>query len=209
MPNFPLQITFRNLKPTLDEEKQIRREAAKLETFYKRIMGCRVAVEKRRRQQTGSPYHVRIDLTVPGGELVTKHEPAPGSGARQLGESEIRKHSTTRKPWRNLRQAVHDAFNAAARRLQDYARQQRGDVKHRESRPVAKVGRLFPDKGYGFLITQDGREIYFHKGSVLNRGFARLKAGTPVIFAEERGEKGPQASTIRIATRHSLRQTAA
>lgn len=206
--NFPLQITFRNLKSTLEAELWIRSEAAKLETFYKRIMGCRVAVEKPRRRQEGSPYYVRIDLTVPGGELVVKREPALRTQARQLGEGEVSKHLETRKPHKNLRQAIHDAFNAAARRLQDYARNQRGDVKHRESRPVAKVNKVFPDKGYGFLVTPDGREVYFHKDSVLNRGFARLQAGMTVIFAEEQGNKGPRASTVRIANKHSMRRVA-
>ncbi len=208
MTNFPLQITFRNLKATPDAELWIRLEAVKLETFYKRIMGCRVAVERPSCHRQGNPYHVRIDLTVPGGELVIKHEAVLRTQARQLGEAEIRKHLEARQPHKNLRQAIHDAFSAATRRLQDYARHQRGDVKHRESRPVAKVSRLFPDKSYGFLETPDGRDIYFHEDSVLNRGFNRLKLGTAVTFAEEQGNKGPQASTVRIAPRHRMRQVA-
>lgn len=207
--NFPLQITFRNFKATPDAELWIRRETAKLGTFYKRIMGCRVAVEQPRCHVEGSPYHVRITLAVPRGELVVKHEPALRTQARQIGEAEIRKHLETRNPRKYLRQAIHDAFNAAARRLQDYVRHQRGDVKHRESPPVAKVNQLFRDKGYGFLVTQDGREIYFHKDSVLNHAFSRLKAGTAVTFAEEQGDKGPQASTVRIAAKHRMRQVAA
>jgi cold shock CspA family protein len=54
------------------------------------------------------------------------------------------------------------------------------------------------DEGYGFLTTDDGREVYFHKDSVLNQGFQRLKLGARVIFAEEQGDKGPQASTVKI-----------
>jgi cold shock CspA family protein len=52
---------------------------------------------------------------------------------------------------------------------------------------------------YGFLQTADGREIYFHKNSVLQPGFDRLEVGTEVYYAEEAGEKGPQASTVRLA----------
>jgi cold shock CspA family protein len=101
--------------------------------------------------------------------------------------------------------AIRDAFKAAGRRLEDYARRQRGDVKSREARPLAKVSQLFPDKGYGFLATADGRDIYFHKGSVLNRAFGRLRVGTTVSFVEEQGDKGPQASTVRIAGRQGTR----
>jgi cold shock CspA family protein len=61
------------------------------------------------------------------------------------------------------------------------------------------VNRLFPEEGYGFLETPDGREIYFHRHSVLYPGFDRLAIGTEVRFVEEPGEKGPQASTVAIA----------
>lgn len=205
IPNFPLQTTFRNLKATPEAELWIRLQAAKLQTFYPRILHCRVAIERPRGLREGKPYHVRIDLTVPGGELVIKHEPALRTRARQLGASELRKKLEAREPHKGLRRAIQDAFNAAVRRLQDYARLQRGDVKHRESRPVAKVSRLLSNRGYGFLVTPDGREIYFHEDSVLNQGFNRLKPGMTVTFAEEPGEKGPQASTVRISRKHRMR----
>jgi cold shock CspA family protein len=54
---------------------------------------------------------------------------------------------------------------------------------------------------YGFLETPDGREVYFHKNSVLHNGFEQLKVGTEVYYAEEQGEKGPQASTVRVVGR--------
>jgi cold shock CspA family protein len=77
-------------------------------------------------------------------------------------------------------------------------------VKLRQPRPQATIKQLFPDKGYGFLMTPEGREIYFHRESVLNRGFGRLKVGTIVTFAEEQGEKGPQASRVRIAAKQGI-----
>ena len=67
---------------------------------------------------------------------------------------------------------------------------------------VRESANCFRTQGYGFLETPGGREIYFHKNSVLDGGFGRLKIGTAVRFAEEEGEKGPQASTVRLA--HSL-----
>jgi cold shock CspA family protein len=53
-------------------------------------------------------------------------------------------------------------------------------------------------EGYGFLTTPEGREIYFHRHSVLEPGFDRLDIDAEVRFAEEQGEKGPQASTVYI-----------
>ena len=138
MTKFPLQITFRSGISVPDSELWIRSEAAKLENFYRRIMACRVTVESpHRHHKEGSPYHVRIDLTVPCGELVVKHEPTLRTRARQMGESEIRKGSEVRTPHKHLRQAIHDAFKSAGRRLEDYARKQRGDVKHREPHALA------------------------------------------------------------------------
>ncbi len=202
---FPLQITFRNMEALPVAEQWIQSEALKLEAFYKRIMGCRVAVERPLSHQEGSPYHVRIDLTLPGGELVIKHEPSLATGARRLGEAEITKHLEAR-PHRNLHQAINNAFKAAGRRLQDYARRQHGDVKHREMPSVAKVTQLFQDKDYGFLVTPDGREIYFHKDSLLNQAFDRLTVGTSVTFAEEQGDKGPQASSVWIVAKQGTRR---
>jgi cold shock CspA family protein len=61
------------------------------------------------------------------------------------------------------------------------------------------------DEGYGFLTAEDGREIYFHQNSVLHRAFHRLKIGMKVIFVEEQGEKGLQASTVRVLPGQGLR----
>jgi cold shock CspA family protein len=202
-----LQITFRDMKPSKEVEDRIRAEAAKLETLYSQLMGCRVVVElPHHHHRKGSPYHIRIDLTVPQGEIVVKREPSMGTRARQLGEREIRKQGEVRIPHKDLRQAINDAFKAAGRRLQDYARRQRGDIKSHALLPEAHVSKILPREGYGFLISNDGREIYFHKNSVLGRAFPRLKIGTTVRFAEEPGEKGPQASTVRIVSKRRIQQ---
>lgn len=175
----PVQITFRGFPPSEAIEAAVRERAGKLDRFYSGIMGCRVVVEApHRHHRDGRIYHVRIDLTVPGGELVVKRDPAR-HGAHQ-----------------DVYVAIRDAFDAARRQLEDYARRQRLRVKTHEGTPHARVGRLFMD--YGFLETADGREIYFHRNSVLHKGFDRLKVGTEVRFAEEGGERGPQASTVEI-----------
>jgi len=205
----PVQVTFRNVEPSEIVEKWIHAEAAKLETFYNKIMSCRVTVEiPHHHQRKGSLYHIRIDLTVPRGELVIKREPNLAARSRQMGEAEMKKHLEVNVPHKDLRLSINHAFKAAARRLRDYGRRQRGDVKTHESVPVARVSRLHEDEGYGFLTTDDGRELYFHQSSVLHRGFPRMQIGTQVTFVEEQGEKGPQASTVRIARSYGARQGA-
>jgi cold shock CspA family protein/ribosome-associated translation inhibitor RaiA len=197
-----LQVTFRNIEPSPEIEEWIRAEAAKLDTLYTQLMGCRVMVElPHRHHKKGIPFHIRIDLTVPQGEIVVKHEPSLSSRARQLRENEIRKQGEVNIPHKDLQQAITEAFKAAGRRLQDYARRQRGDIKSHVSLPEARVSKILPGAGYGFLTSDDGREIYFHKNSVLGRAFPRLKVGTTVRFAEEQGEKGPQASTVHVVSK--------
>jgi cold shock CspA family protein len=63
------------------------------------------------------------------------------------------------------------------------------------------VTQLFPFEGYGFLTTDDGRQVYFHRHSVLDEAFERLEVGGVVRFVEEPGDKGPQASTVALAGR--------
>lgn len=171
------QVTFKDVPPSEAIESNILEKAAKLERYYNRIMGCRVAVEAvQQRRHQGKLYSVRIDLTVPGSELVVN---------KILNE--------------DLYVAIKDAFDAARRKLEAFAEKQRGEVKQHEEPPRGKVTRLVPDEGYGFILTSDGREIYFHKNSVISPEFERLKEGIEVVFVEEQGKKGPQAARVAIA----------
>lgn len=194
----PLQITFRNVASSEVVKGWIQKEAEKLNEFHRKITGCRVVVElPNRRRKAGNLYHVRVDLTVPGGEMVVKRQPnlrtLPGRVEKRPSKS-----LEVKVPHKDLRQAINDAFSATRRRLRDYSRRRRREVKTHEVPPLARVGRLLPEKGYGFLETVDGREIYFHRNSVLNNAFDRLAPGSLVSFTEEKGDHGPQASTVRM-----------
>ena len=172
----PLQITSRNFKLFEDVETKIRNEAEKLNKFYDRIMRCRVVVESpHRHSRQGKQFHVKIHLTLPGGDMVIKREPRE-----------------------DIKVAIRDSFSAARRKLEDFARKQRGDIKHHEETPHASITSLFPELGYGFLTTPQNMEVYFHENSVVNSDFNRLKVGMKVRFEETAGEKGPQATTVAV-----------
>ena len=171
-----LQITARDIEVTDAIRADIEAKAEKLDKYYDRIMRCRVVLESpKRHQHEGKLYNVHIYLTVPGSELMVK---------RDLDK--------------DLYVAIRDAFQAARRKLEDFASQQRLDVKRHEEPPVAKITSLFPEQGYGFITRQDGLEVYFHKNSVVNKDFNKLKVGMKVRFAEEMGVKGPQASSVTV-----------
>ena len=133
---FPVQITFRNLEPSPMVEEWVQAEAEKLETFYDRIMNCQVAIEiPHRHHRKGKQCHVRIDLVMPGKELVIKREPAASSRSRKTKAALAGKVSKI-EPHHDLRLVIHDAFKAAGRCVQDYARLHRGEVKSHQPRVI-------------------------------------------------------------------------
>lgn len=174
------QISFRNLEPTDELKETILRKVEQLENFYEPIITARVMVEvPHQRHETGNPHHVRIDVRVPGKELVVSRDPGDDDALEDLTV------------------ALTSAFSAMERQLEDYARKQRGDVKHPDVDTVGRVRDIFRGEGYGFIETEDGREVYFHENDVREGDFTQLKKGAPVLFAEESGEEGPQASAVR------------
>ena len=66
----PVQITYRGLDSTEALSDLIRKESDKLDKFFDRIVACRVLVEREQHHlRSGTPFRVRLDLTVPGAEL--------------------------------------------------------------------------------------------------------------------------------------------
>jgi ribosomal subunit interface protein len=183
----PLQLTFRNLDPSPAVEADVREKATKLDQFYDHIMACRVVVEAHHKHHhKGNLYHVRIDLTVPDEELVVSREP-----------HEHHAHE-------DAYVAVRDAFDAARRQLEDYVRRRDQRMKRHQAPPHGRISQLHPEDDYGRIETPDGRDIYFHKNSLLNADFADLEIGTEVRFDEEAGDLGPQASTVKVIGKHHI-----
>jgi ribosome-associated translation inhibitor RaiA len=131
----PPQITFRGIDHSDALEAEIRERITWLEQFYPDIMGARVLVEiPHRHRHDGRHFHVRIELTVPSGPpLVVSHEPSMHGPLKDIEEPEHHKATEVDGVDRYVRVAVHRAFDAARRRLQDFAREQRGDVKRHEA----------------------------------------------------------------------------
>ena len=172
----PLQITARNSELSDSMREEITQRVAKFENIFDRIMRCKVVVEEpKRHPHEGKMYSVHIIMTVPGAELITK---------RELNK--------------DLYVAMRDSFRAARRKLEEFAREQRGEVKIHGGSPRVRIAALFPDKGHGFLTSPEGYDVYFHENSVVNKDFKKLEVGMEVRFAEEMGEKGPQASSVVV-----------
>jgi ribosomal subunit interface protein len=112
----PLQITFRDIPPSEAVEAKIRERADALEKFFPNIVGCHVVVESTgRAHHKGKLYYLRIDMTVPGKQIVSK------------------RHPDDHHAHEDIYVAVRDAFDEARRQLEDYSHRLKGMVKkHRE-----------------------------------------------------------------------------
>jgi cold shock CspA family protein/ribosome-associated translation inhibitor RaiA len=183
------EIEFQDMVASPAVQELVAGHLTKLEKRYGRITACRIVVKgPGKRHQTGGLYDINIRLALPDGREVNVGRTAKAD----------ERHS-------DLPFAIHDAFKRARRRLQDHARRMEGKVKSHEGQPVGTVVRLDPAGEFGFLRSNDGEEFYFHRNSVLGGEFSELVVGTRVMFAEEVGEKGPQATTVKFLGKHGLR----
>lgn len=108
MSQTPLQINFRDMRPSPAVEARIREKAARLERFSDRIVSCRVTVEQRsRHQRKGKLYNVRIEIGVPGNDIF-------------VGRVGPQDHAHE-----DVYVAIRDAFDAATRQLEDDVRRMR------------------------------------------------------------------------------------
>jgi ribosome-associated translation inhibitor RaiA/cold shock CspA family protein len=176
----PLEIAFHNMDHSDALESLVREKAARLDRMSDRLNSCRVVVEApHKHHRKGNEYHVRIFMGVPTGELVISRDP---------GDNNVHEHPQV---------AIRDAFDRAERKLKEYQRQLRGDVKAHETPLQGRVIRLFPD--HGFIATNDGREIYFHRNAVVEMDFDEMETEQTVELVVARGdsENGPHASTVK------------
>jgi cold shock CspA family protein len=199
----PTQVSFRGLARDDALEVDILERVAWLEQFYADIVRCRVLVEvPHRHRHDGRHFHVRVEVTVPGGApIVISHEPSLHARMKDVEDEAHHKETEIESVRRYARVAIRQAFDAARRRVEDFAREQRGAVKTHEAPAHGEVVEISKVDGYGFIQTDEYR-VYFSRASVLDGAFDALTVGTQVAFVEERAEKGPQASSVRVLGKH-------
>jgi cold shock CspA family protein/ribosome-associated translation inhibitor RaiA len=184
----PAQIEFEGVPATPELQASIDQHLAELESRFGRLTAGRVLVKgPGDRHQTGGQYQVSIRLALPDGREVNVGR-TPKQDER----------------YADMTFAIDNAFRRARRRLQDQARLMRGQTKQHENQPIGTIVRIDPSGEFGFLEGADGQEVYFNCNSVLD-GAANIAPGTRVSYVEEMGEKGPQASTVKVLGKHGLR----
>ncbi|HEY1963087.1 MAG TPA: HPF/RaiA family ribosome-associated protein [Rhizomicrobium sp.] len=180
--DIPLEIVFHNIKPSDEIDGLIREHVARLEKLYPHLIGCRVSVEMLHKQhRTGNVPEVHVAIRVPGKEIAISREPQK---AKQ-------RHASP-----NVHTSIKDAFRAAEKRLKDFKRVQRGDVKMKEAPLQAHIAALEAEKNFGFIATGNGGDLYFHRNSVADDGFDSLRVGDAVQYTVVQGDKGPSAGRV-------------
>jgi hypothetical protein len=133
----PIDVEFKGLMPTEWIETDIRRRAAKLDTFCRDILHCRIIVDRpHRHRQSGNRFQVRIEVTVRGGEISISHESNLHSPAKGRGDREWAKDLEIEGMRKDVQIVIHEAFDVAKRRLQHYVLRHRSDVKRNRRRPL-------------------------------------------------------------------------
>jgi ribosome-associated translation inhibitor RaiA/cold shock CspA family protein len=185
----PLEIAFHNIESSPSVEQEIRARVADLERLYDRLTSCRIRIDQRANNATGTiPPVVRIELGIPGRkDLVVSHEPD---------------HLQRKFQRPDLHNAIHEAFRIAERQLLDLKEQREGRTKEAQhdaaNQALGQVAEIDPSGDFGFLLTKEGAMLYFHRNSVLSGDFEKLRRGDDVSYVEDVGDTGPTAAKVRV-----------
>jgi cold shock CspA family protein/ribosome-associated translation inhibitor RaiA len=185
----PLEVAFHNIEASDWAENEIRARVADLEKIYGRVTSCRVRVDQRANNASGTiPPVVHIELGIPGRpDVVVSHEP----------DHLMRKYQ---RP--DLHKAINEAFRIAERCLIDIKERRDGRTKepHHDApnQALGQIAEIDPGGDFGFLLTKEGGMLYFHRNSVLSGDFDDLTRGREVYYVEDMGDTGPVASKVRV-----------
>jgi cold shock CspA family protein len=169
----PLEIAFHNIESSDWAEQEIRARVAELERLYGRLVSCRVRIDQRAKDLTGTiPPVVHIELGIPGrSDLVVSHEPE--HLLRQLLDLKEQRDGRTKA-------GDHDT----------------------ENQSLGQVAEITPEQDFGFLLTKEGGLLYFHRNSLLSGDFDDLKVGEYVHYNEDVGDTGPIATKVRVKSKN-------
>jgi ribosome-associated translation inhibitor RaiA/cold shock CspA family protein len=183
----PVQIQFKNMEPSEAVEAAINKWVDKLDRAYPTIITCRVSIAAPSKKKLhGGLYHTRIDIRLPGKEVVVNRNPDLH-------------HSYT-----DAYVSIRDAFKSAQRQLEDVVKRKQEKVKSHELPAHGWIFTLFPETDSGTIKSSDGREIYFHRNSLLTGNFDELTIGMEVRFVEHEDREELRASSVRLIGKHHI-----
>ena len=174
-----LKVEARNVELKKGWQMKIEEEKEKLlKNYASFVLHLRVSIEATTHHKEGG-YQVKIVASVPNDTVVVTRK------------GEI------------VRPLLIEAFDVLTLQLKEILRKKRKSKKQTEAAVVSDsvgiINKVSPHESYGFITTFDEREIYFHENALKNVEIDDLVEGDSVIYGESLGDKGPQASWVRVA----------
>ena len=174
-----LKVEARNVELKKGWQMKIEEEKEKLIRHYAGfVLHLRVAIEATAHHKEGG-YEVKVVASVPNDTVVVTRKGEP------------------------VRPLIIEAFDVLTLQLKEILRKKRKSKKQAEPAnagdSVGVVHKVSPHESYGFITTYDDREIYFHENALKNIEIDDLVEGDSVFYGESLGDKGPQASWVRVA----------
>ena len=173
-----LQVEGRNLEIRKAWQDKIEEEKGRLDRHHPGLVHhLRVSIEETAGHKAGG-HEVRVVASVPNDTVVVKRK---GEAVRPL---------------------LVEAFDTLGLQLKEMQRKRRQNGKEPEAGAVGPamgtIKSLFPYEFYGFLMTSDGQEVYFHENALKDVTMAQLAEGDEVRFGEGEGDKGPTAAWVKL-----------
>ena len=175
-----LQVEAKNLDLRKSWQEKIEEERNKLIRHYANlVLHLRVTIEATPGYKEGG-HEVRVVATVPNDTVAVK----------RWGES--------------VRPLLVEAFDVLGAQLKEIVkkRQDHKSVKLQgatvDGNLSGIVRKVFPEDSYGFIVTADKLDVFFHANSLKDISMHDLAEGDAVSFAMEDGDKGPQATWVKV-----------
>lgn len=173
-----LKIETRNVELRKGWQTKVEEEQAKLTRHYAGfLLHLRVTIEGTAHHKEGG-YKVKLIAGVPNDTVVVSRKGA------------------------TVRPLLVEAFDVLALQLKEILRKKRKNVKGAPSAAdvenVGVISKLSPMESYGFIETPDSRDIYFHENALKDAQMEQLAEGDPVAYGVTMGDKGPQATWVRL-----------
>jgi cold shock CspA family protein/ribosome-associated translation inhibitor RaiA len=174
-----LKIEARNLDMRKGWLDKIEDEKAKLVRHYANlVLHLRVTIENTSNYKEGG-FEVRLVASVPNDTVVVKRQ----------GEK--------------VHPLLVEAFDVLGMQLKEMVRKKQNHKGVKAQGTVLGgngsgiIKRIFPIDSYGFIVTSDEQEIFFHENVLKDVIMDDLKEGDSVMFGVTEGEMGPQATFVR------------
>ena len=175
-----LKIEAKNLDIRKSWQEKIEEERDKITRHYASlVLHLRVTIEATPGYKEGG-HEVRVVATVPNDTVVVK----------RWGES--------------VRPLLVEAFDVLGLQLKEIVKKKQNHKTAKVQRGAADgritgiVRKIFPEEAYGFIVTDDKLDVFFHANALRDVEMNDIAEGDEVLFAMEEGDKGPQATWVRV-----------